>query len=77
MNDPKMKQQAMERHSGPSKRKIIRFQIPVGKNLASIFWGCQEVIMTDFLDESRTIIRRYLLFSFTGHFTRKSREEQG
>lgn len=62
--DSERKQRLMEterRHRGSRKPKKFFGQKSTAKVLSSVFWNCPEVIMTSFLDNSRTITGSYYL----------------
>jgi len=75
--DPKTKQQSMEwRHSGPSRPKKFRLQKRAGKDLASIFWDQNGILIIDYLPKGQTINAEYystLLVQLKGILKEKRR----
>ena len=60
--DPKTKQQSLEwRHSGSPHPKKFRMQKSVRKDLASIFWDQDSILLIDYLPKGPTINAEYYL----------------
>ena len=58
--DPETKQQSMEwRHSGSPRPNKFRVQKSTGKFLASIFWGQDGILLTDYRPKGQTINAEY------------------
>jgi len=58
--DLETKQQSMEwRHSGSPRPKKIRVQKSAGKDLASIFWDKDGILLIDYLPKDQTINAEY------------------